>query len=264
MTSIKITEALSPELVLIFNALIKNLQQRFDMAPTVLENWLNQPKFIAWIQKRYRQMEIKMLGDLNSQPEIVELLEIYQSKQPLDVLIRNLGWEKEECGHLYHKYDNGYHHYCNLTRFEHLSRENSVIVKQQLDHTFLRKTYQQMIDEKLFEYKFQAYQRFMNQVLRVLLNHFNQRLQQDYRIYRFTYQADIIRPILNWLKKHPEAFRAKTGLSESKEHPQIYLDIYVPHLAESDTTKDLETQTDLRDPTKLELPDLNIQAIAVM
>jgi len=228
--TIQLSKNIPHQLVLILNALVKNLQNRFDIAPAVLEEWLNRPEFIDWILKKHQQMEHDLLGDLMNQPKILELMEIYHSQQPMDILIKNLGWEKEECGHLINKYDNGYYQYCNLTRFEHLSRDNSVnpAPEDELDHEFIRKTYQQMIDEKIFTFKFQAYQKFMEKVLKVLLEYFTRILNQDYKIYRFLYHEQKSKTILNWLNKHPETFRAKMGLIRTDNVSESFIDIYVP------------------------------------
>ena len=238
----------SEHLLRVFDAIVRNVRFRFDVSTDLVSRWITDDKFLVHAQTVFHKHEDAVLDKLNNSAQVVELREIYRSDQPMEHLIRSMGWEAEECGHLHEKYDNGHQHFCGKYRHLHHSEpsDDPTVV---IDHAFTRKTYQQMIDQKLFNIKLAAYQQFMDQVLKQLLSDIDQMIKREYRVYR-TPVLDNISDICAWLKTRPDVFKARSGLvrqvrNETRDVLQMmsptsggttreeYLDLFIPTSCEA-------------------------------
>jgi len=218
------------QLITVIQTLINNLQKRFDMHPSILQNWMQGTEFREWILAEYNKREEQHLGNISNHPKINELREIYHSQQPMEIIIRHLGWAREECGHVIERHDNGYVEYCNVQRFEHSDNTHQRTSDQRASdaHEYQRKTYQQIIEQKIFDCKIMLYESFLNDMLEMLLEHFEKYLTQNYQIHRTQVDKDSINKLMIWIKNHPTVIKSNQGLIALDQSKQEYLDLYLP------------------------------------
>jgi hypothetical protein len=226
------------DLFQVITQLVTCLQTNFDISQTLLDRWLTDTEFLHWMQKKYEETVINVLGDLEEKQEVKTLRDIYQSEQPLEVLNHYIGNEMDRCGYLLKRHDNGYHEYCNKTRFDHQETSNGT-EKGLNCHEFVFKTYQQMIEQKIFELKCEYYQEFLEALTDTVFEYFNEKIRIDYSVIRIEIcnapketQSCCSAPkeqlLVDLLKQYPSYFRAKMCFYNVSNAIQ-YVDVYVPN-----------------------------------
>jgi hypothetical protein len=149
-----------------------------------------------------------------------------------------MGLSQDTCGFLLEKYENGYHKFCNISKFDH---DNELVNNPDIhSHTYTKKTYQQIIDEKLFDLKYDAYHKFYNHILQELLDIIDTRIKDTYNIYRLPLQNNCIKSLNQWLLENPQSFKATHGIVRTEKNKENtiessspiiteeYIDVYIP------------------------------------
>ena len=100
-------------------------------------------------------------------------------------------------------YSNGYIKFCNQHRYLHQTKEK----QNEIDHFFVAKTANEIIDEKIFSLNFNLYVDYTRKLAQEIRNEFDLMIQRNYQEHLVA-QTQFVE-LSQWLQTHTLDFREK-------------------------------------------------------
>lgn len=182
----------------VISKVVATIQRNFDINPQLISTWVNEQKFAATL-KELDDLCFKNIMSLDNEL-LKKLLDI---THPESFIEEYMPWEREKCGQIIEEFSNGYIKYCNHHRYLH---QIETLQTCEIDHYFVAKSPKDIIEEKIFNLRFNLYVDYTRLLAKKLVDTFIQQLD-DYAVYLVT-EADF-NQLLEWLQKHPADFREK-------------------------------------------------------
>jgi len=192
----------------VLKKVINNLQQQIDINPDLLEKWLNSQYFIAFLENKDRECYREIMNLSN--PVLDKLLDISHVESFID---EYLFWEKEMCGQVLDEFGNGYIKYCNKHKYLHQTGLTKKSTNDQADHTFVRKTANEILEEQIFKVKFHMYLQITRNLAQSVENEFFRYITRlGYQ--EFYVPVEEANILVKWLTESKESFRSKFPIFE--------------------------------------------------
>lgn len=244
---------LNNNLIKVMTQVCLNLQKQFDIAPVLVNNFINGEDFI----KSSKEINSKFAEQIK---EIFENIEQqYAERGELRIGGESElgagaggGWNSENCAHVVREYPNGYKKYCNQHKYMHgntTEKTNHGGFLGVTDHEFVFKTVEQIREEKILSTKLQHYQEYLNKLLELLYDLMINKIRRNYTTIRVN--VDEILGLNDWLKMKKDCFKTRFTASKvvmSDTHSEqtqqykygAYIDLYLPNSTLEEYLKEIK------------------------
>lgn len=225
---------LNNNLVKVMTQVCLNLQKQFDIAPSLVNDFINGEDFIESAKK----INSKFAEQIK---EIFQNIEQQFAETNLrirgeDELGAGGGWNADNCAFVNREYPNGYKKYCNQHKYmhgnskEHTNHGGFLGVT---DHEFVFKTVEQIKEEKILGAKLQHYQEYLNKSLELLYDLMINKIHRNYTVVRV--KVEEILGLNDWLKDKTDCFKTRfiankvLMIGAQSYNYGAYIDIYIPN-----------------------------------
>lgn len=159
MGQIIIPNDISPDLSKILATLCMNIQEEYDISPTILNKLFNKIEFTDAYNFIYHQCYAEMINNIN------KFKGQFSIKDDVD------DGEYEKCGYLITSHQNTYISYCNVHKYLHphpnlslTNKDNQYVV----NHPFVMKNRNQVVKERYNNVICLMYQDFINKMYNMI------------------------------------------------------------------------------------------------
>ena len=206
MNKIIINGSIQKELSTILATMCLQIQKEFDIAPSLLNNLINQQEFLVNCQFLYEQCHGEMLVILD------QFKDNYINYIANDKKIAIDGSEYEKCGCLNKTHKNGYKEYCNIHRYLHPHPQMPVTRKfgPWVEHDFVVKNVDKIIKEKYNNSVHIIYQNFVNKLYSLVRQLFDYEVNRSCYISTLIVNSENIADLLNKMNDNNNIFKNKS------------------------------------------------------
>tara|TARA_R100001163_G_C5068494_1_gene208933 strand:- start:1350 stop:2258 length:909 start_codon:yes stop_codon:yes gene_type:complete len=184
-----------------------SIQLQLDINPELIRKWITTPEFSELLLQLNRECYRNIMDRDN--PVMDRLVEASHA----DSLVNDcLFWEKEKCGQIMDECGNGYTKYCNQHKYLHPTKASKKSRDEsKIDHYFVDKNANEIIEEQIFNVKFNMYLEITRNIAQKLENSFFKYIKElGYKEYFMDRSnADVL---IEWLKSTPNAFRSNSAI----------------------------------------------------
>lgn len=190
----------------VLRKVVINIQKSLDIEPNLIKEWLNMEDFGKSLLELNRECYRKVMSEKN------KLLEKLLNVSHRDSFVTEyLFWEKEKCGQILDEFSNGYIKYCNKHKYLHNNKDglSTKKVDDKIDHYFITKNTNEIIEEQLFKIRFNLYLNITRLLAQKLENKFYQYLNSlGYQEF-YCPINDQLENVIIWLRNNNNSFKSK-------------------------------------------------------
>jgi len=201
MDKIIFTHDLNGDVINILVYLCVHIQNKYDISPEILNNFVNKKEFVEYCKFLHHQCYVEMLNN-------IRVFKEHFTMTPNDITSE----EYEKCGYLITSHQNTYVSYCNYHKYLHphpsipLTNKNG---QEIIDHTFVTKTNNQIIKECYNAKIHSLYQNFINKVYYLVSHVFNYILNISCEQHIIKISDHLIKNIIVQMKSNKNIFKSK-------------------------------------------------------
>lgn len=203
MDDIIISNDIACDLAKIITTLCVNIQNEYDISPSLLNNLINNKEIINMFKFLYQQCYAEMINKIN------------KFKQTFNINNDQVGDEYEKCGHLVTSHQNTYISYCNVHKYLHVPPNTNITLSNHKDnqyidtHLFVSKNHSQVVKERYNNEIYTIYQYFINKVYIMFQQIFIYLIHNSCDQTYITVNNSTITELMNLMKSDQTIFKSK-------------------------------------------------------